>query len=86
MRGGPNDDPTMSELEHVRVISTAGGILRAARDFSGLSWDEIEAASGWEATKIRRVTEHGHEPPWALLRDVVSACGCDLALVLTEGN
>ena len=80
------DEPTMSDLERVRVLSTAGGILRAARDFSGMSWDEIEAASGWEARKIRRVTDYGHEPPWALIRDVVVACGCNLALVLTEGS
>ena len=62
-------------------------IIEACKARSGMSWDEIEAASGWSAHHLkcvvagsRTVAQH------QMILDVVEATGCRLMVAHKEGN
>ena len=75
-----------SELMRYHPAETERALLTVPRELAGLSWSELERASGWDARIIRRAAGGEFEPRWGMVRDVIEACGCRLFIEKEEGQ
>ena len=75
-----------SELLQYHPAATERALLTVPRELARLSWAELEAASGWDARIIRRAAGGEFDPRWAMVRDVIEACGCRLYVQHLEGQ
>jgi transcriptional regulator with XRE-family HTH domain len=62
----------------------AGQFVREARRRAGLSQRELAAKAGVSQPLVARIERGSVDPPFALVRRLVRACGFDLSVSLVE--
>jgi len=64
----------------------SGHLVREARLRAGLSQAQLGARSGKAASAVGRWERGEALPPLETLRDLIRACGLELAIAITEGD
>ena len=65
---------------------TSGTLIREARLRAGLTQDELGARVGKDRAQIARWERGAVEPSFETLRDLIRACGFELAVAIVPGG